>query len=77
MTRAEAESRLLLTVAEVMELTGWKRTATYDAIKAGTIPALRRGRCLFIPSARLLAIVDAAGHAPSQPPSDAASEAVA
>lgn len=49
--------RPLVTVAEAAEWLGWGRSATYEAIRRGEIPCLRRGRCLFVPAFRLLPLL--------------------
>ena len=49
--------RPLVTVAEAAAWLGWGRSATYEAIRRGEIPCLRRGRCMFVPAFRLLPLL--------------------
>ncbi len=43
-------TRILLTVKEVAELTGWSKSFLYDQINKGMIPVVRFGRSVRIPS---------------------------
>jgi excisionase family DNA binding protein len=55
--------KALLTVEEVAEVIGLKRTATYVAVHRGQIPSLRLGRRLFVPVPALLRLL---GHGDTQ-----------
>ena len=50
--RALAEE-LTVTVDEAAALLGMSRGGAYNAVREGTIPSLRIGRCIRIPSAAL------------------------
>ena len=47
------DERLVYTVEEVARRLGLGRSATYDAIRRGQIPARRIGRRILIPRAEL------------------------
>lgn len=50
----DPRERPTLTVPEAGALVGLGRSASFDAVKRGEIPALRFGRRLAVPTARLL-----------------------
>lgn len=45
--------RLVYRVEEVAELLGVSRSTAYDAVRRGELPAVRLGRRLLVPRARL------------------------
>ena len=47
--------RPLATVVETAAWLGWGRSAAYEAVRAGELPVLRRGRKLYVVTAKLLA----------------------
>ena len=47
----------LLSVEQACELLGVSRSAGYRAAATGDLPALRWGRRLYVPTARLLALL--------------------
>lgn len=51
------DQRLTLTVEEAARLLGCGRATAYLGIKSGEIPALRVGRRILVPRARLLALL--------------------
>lgn len=51
---ADIEGRVTLTVDEAAGLLGLGRSAAYEAVRQGQIPARRLGRRLFIPVPALL-----------------------
>lgn len=62
MTRNEliakrAELPALITVIEACRLLGVGRTAGYKAAASGDLPTIRWGKRLYVPTARLLAMV--------------------
>jgi excisionase family DNA binding protein len=50
--------RRLLTVDETATLLGIGRTATYDAIRRGELPAIRVGRRLIVPGGALAQLLE-------------------
>jgi len=46
-----------LSVDEVAEILGWGRSAVYQAVKRGELPALRLGSRIRIPTAKLLELL--------------------
>ena len=46
-----------LSVDEVVEILGWGRSAVYEGVRRGEIPALRMGRRIRIPTAKLLELL--------------------
>jgi excisionase family DNA binding protein len=60
MTLAEAEraGRDTITVVEAGEALGISRSAAFDAVKAGQIPAIRVGRRLLVSVNRLRRLID-------------------
>jgi len=58
-----------LTVAEAAALLGISRNHAFKAIRRGDLPALRIGRRVLVPTARLLALLnDGQAALESQPP---------
>ena len=55
--------RLTITVAEAASLLGISRSAAYDYIRAGELPAIRMGRRLLVPLKALESMVDRASAA--------------
>ena len=51
--------RLTLTVDEAAVLLRISRCSAYEAVRRGEIPAVRMGRRVLIPTARLLALLGA------------------
>jgi excisionase family DNA binding protein len=49
----DARERPTLSVDEVAEILGWGRSSVYEAVRREQIPALRLGRRIRIPTARL------------------------
>ena len=49
---------LVYTVEETAELLGIGRSAAYEAVRRGDIPAIRIGRSLRVPRRRLEALLD-------------------
>lgn len=47
-----------LTVEEVAEILGFGRTATYDAVRQGTIPSIKVGRKLVVPTAAVRRLLE-------------------
>lgn len=60
-----------LTVEEAGELLGISRGSAYQAARDGTIPTLRIGRRVIVPTARLLAVLGLDGSSSSEPPTAA------
>lgn len=58
---------LTLTVEEAGELLGISRQSAYRAAAAGELPALRVGRRLIVPTARLLEMLGVAAGTTSSP----------
>ncbi|MDP8928460.1 MAG: helix-turn-helix domain-containing protein [Actinomycetota bacterium] len=58
---------LTLTVEEAGELLGISRQSAYRAAAAGELPALRVGRRLIVPTARLLEMLGVAAATLSSP----------
>jgi excisionase family DNA binding protein len=60
--------RVTITVPEAGDLLGVGRTAAYDAVARGELPALRIGRRILVPVAPLLAMlgVDSQMTAPAR-----------
>jgi excisionase family DNA binding protein len=57
-TRAEAtELPPTISVEHAAKLLGVSRSAAYRAVAAGQLPVLRLGRRIYIPTARLLAML--------------------
>jgi excisionase family DNA binding protein len=57
-TRADAtELPPTISVEHAAKLLGVSRSAAYRAVAAGQLPVLRLGRRIYIPTARLLAIL--------------------
>lgn len=50
---APLPERPTMSVAEVAEVLGVSRDATYDAVKRGELPALRVGRTIRVPTAKI------------------------
>jgi excisionase family DNA binding protein len=46
-----------LSVDEVTELLGWGRSAVYEGVRRGELPALRIGHRIRIPTAKLLELL--------------------
>lgn len=55
--------RLTITVAEAASLPGISRSAAYDYIRAGELPAIRMGRRLLVLLKALESMVDRASAA--------------
>lgn len=53
MDRAELDRAVTLTVDETAMTLGLSRTATYQAVQTGEIPAIRIGRRWLIPAAAI------------------------
>ena len=53
-----------LTIAEAGEALGIGRSAAYEAAKRGEIPAIRIGRRLLVPTARLEQLLDGSWRNP-------------
>jgi len=56
------ELPLTLTVEEAAELLGIGRSVAYRAVQTGEIPAIRIGRRLLVPRARLLELLGEPGQ---------------
>jgi excisionase family DNA binding protein len=57
-TRADAtELPPTISVQQAAKLLGLSRSAAYRAVAAGQLPVLRLGRRIYIPTARLLAML--------------------
>jgi excisionase family DNA binding protein len=54
--------KLVLTVKEVQELTGFSRTLIYEQIRAGAIPSVRVGRRVVVPRKALDAMLETGGR---------------
>jgi excisionase family DNA binding protein len=52
------EIKIMLTIREAAELLGIGRTKTYQLIASGAFPVVRLGRCVRIPRARLIEVLD-------------------
>jgi excisionase family DNA binding protein len=50
--------RLTVTVTQAAVMLGISRTSAYERVRRGEIPAVRLGRRLLVPKARLLAMLD-------------------
>lgn len=50
-----------LTVEEVAALLGVSRSTAYEAVRRGTIPAIRLGRRLVVPTAAVLCLLGIEG----------------
>jgi len=53
----KVELRLTLTADEVAEILGIGRSAVYESIRRGDLPALRFGRRVVVPRAALLRLL--------------------
>lgn len=58
----DLDDRLTLTVEEAASLLSLGRTAAYEAVRRGEIPARRLGRRLVVPVPALLAWLGAGEH---------------
>lgn len=58
MTTDEIRQRPTLTVEQAGRVLGLGRGGAYAAARAGTIPTIRVGRRLLVPSARLLKLLE-------------------
>jgi len=47
----------VVTVAQAGELLGIRRSRAYELVEDGTIPVIRYGRALRVPTARLLSLL--------------------
>jgi excisionase family DNA binding protein len=52
-------NKLVLTVPETAEVLGISRGLAYDLIRRGTIPSLRLGKRIVVPTRALAAMIDA------------------
>lgn len=57
MTIEELKSRCTVRVEEAAELLGISRGSAFEAVRQGTIPALRIGRRIVVPAPALLALL--------------------
>lgn len=55
-----SDERLTITVAEAASMLGISRSAAYDYIRAGELPAIRMGRRWLVPMRALTTMLDAA-----------------
>jgi len=55
----ESESQVVLTVPEAASLLRLSRATAYQGVREGSIPAIRIGRRLLVPRARLMAMLSA------------------
>lgn len=62
------QERATLTVDEVSEILGLSRGTAYEAVRRGQIPALRIGRRIVVPTARLRAELGIDRPLPQEPP---------
>ena len=58
MTLEDIRNRPTIRVEECAAIMGISRTSAYEAIRQGELPALRLGRRLLVPTARLLAMLE-------------------
>jgi excisionase family DNA binding protein len=56
-TMPDPEQTPTVTVTEAARILGISRNTAYRAVEAGTLPALRYGHKLLVPTARLRALV--------------------
>lgn len=54
------DERLTLTVAEAAYLLGISKSAAYDCVRTGELPAIRMGRRLLVPTKALHELIDRA-----------------
>lgn len=52
-----SDRRRTLTVAEAAELLGISKSAAYDFVRSGELPAIRLGRRVLIPESALLRLL--------------------
>jgi excisionase family DNA binding protein len=60
MDQNTSEARIVYTVKEVMALLGMSMNGVYNAVTAGEIPAVKIGKKIVIPKARLNALLNGA-----------------
>lgn len=53
----DLRGRTVITVEEAAAVLGIGRTAAYEAVRRGQVPALRLGRRVLVPVPRLLALL--------------------
>jgi excisionase family DNA binding protein len=59
--RPTDRNRATVTVTEAADILGISRSTAYELARSGTLPALRLGRRLVVPTHALEALLDSAG----------------